>query len=264
MVKVLVADDHPMFRAGVDRLVKRAEGMELVASVEDGRAALEGIKTHLPDIAVLDINMPGMSGTQVLNELAIEGIQTRVIVLSGHLDSPTIQAAMLSGAAACIAKDSGPDKLRDTLARVAAGETIVPPELSWVVQQRAAQQASTAPAAAAPPVPATPELSSPAAPPPASAPERVSAVGPVAAAMPAPAPSALGGSGGVRAVAPILGVAAVIAIIAVVALSGGGGDDDDGATTPAAPVTQTTPAEDPVETAPQGSDPGELPEGISR
>jgi two-component system, NarL family, nitrate/nitrite response regulator NarL len=127
--RVYVADDHPVYREGVARAIKERPDLELVGEASDGRQALAEIKDLEPDVAVLDIKLPGLSGTEVLSALTRDGAKTRVVVLSAYLESSFVYQAIAAGAAAYLSKDSARQEICDTVTRVARGETILAPEI---------------------------------------------------------------------------------------------------------------------------------------
>jgi two-component system, NarL family, nitrate/nitrite response regulator NarL len=127
--RVLVVDDHPMYRDAVAASVRRRADLELVGAATDGREALELIAAERPDVAVLDIEMSGLDGMQVLKGLARDGSLTRVLVLSGHLESAIVYSALAAGARGYLSKDSGPDAICDAIATVARGDTLIPSEV---------------------------------------------------------------------------------------------------------------------------------------
>lgn len=128
-MRVLIADDHPLYRDAVVRTVKHRPDLELVGEAADGRAALESIRALAPDVAVLDLRMPELDGLQVLNALQREQRPTRVLVLSAFLESALIFDAVAAGAAAYLSKDADRDRIADTIAAVARGETVLPAEV---------------------------------------------------------------------------------------------------------------------------------------
>jgi two-component system nitrate/nitrite response regulator NarL len=128
-VRVLVADDHPLFREAVVRAVKERPELELVGEATDGRLALERIRELAPDVAVLDVKMPELDGLRVLNAVRRDGLETRVILLSAYLDGSTAFEAVASGAAAFLSKDAERRTILDTIAKVSRGETVLGPEV---------------------------------------------------------------------------------------------------------------------------------------
>jgi two-component system nitrate/nitrite response regulator NarL len=126
--RVLVADDHPLYREGVVRAIKERADLELVAECDDGRKALDEIARLRPDVAVLDVKMPELDGTAVLNAVERDGIGTRVVFLSAYLEGAVVYAAVSGGAAAYLSKESDRQEICDSIAAVARGETILAPE----------------------------------------------------------------------------------------------------------------------------------------
>lgn len=91
-VRVLVADDHTVYREGVARAIRPRPELELIGEAEDGRAALSAIQADAPDVAVLDVQMPGLSGHEVLNAVKRDGLTTRIVLLSASVDSEIVYA----------------------------------------------------------------------------------------------------------------------------------------------------------------------------
>jgi len=128
-VRVVVADDHPLFREAVVRAVRERPDLELVGAAADGREALAMIRELRPDVAVLDLKMPGLDGLKVLNALRREELPTRVVLLSAFLDGAMAFEAMAGGAAAFLSKDAERARITDTVAAVSRGETVLAPEI---------------------------------------------------------------------------------------------------------------------------------------
>lgn len=128
-VRVYVADDHPVYREGVARAIKERPDLELVGQASDGRQALAEIKDDEPDVAVLDIKLPSLSGFEVLSAINRDGVKTRVVVLSAYVESSLVYQAIAAGAAAYISKDSARQEICDAITRVARGDTILAPEI---------------------------------------------------------------------------------------------------------------------------------------
>ena len=128
-VRVLVADDHPLFREAVVRAVRERPEFELVAEVGDGQAALAAIAELAPDVAVLDVKMPGLTGLQVLNAIQRDGHATRVILLSAFLDGAVAFEGVAAGAAAYLSKEADRRRITDAVAAVHRGETVFDPEI---------------------------------------------------------------------------------------------------------------------------------------
>src|SRR3954465_2928632 len=126
---VFVADDHPVFREGLVRAIRSRPELEIVGEAGDGRDALEEIRRLEPAVALLDVKMPGLDGTQVAHALKRDGLQTRVVLLSAHAPSDLIYRAIAQGAAAYMSKEASRDEICDTVAAVARGETRLTPEV---------------------------------------------------------------------------------------------------------------------------------------
>src|SRR3954467_65906 len=99
--RVLVADDHPLYREGVVRAIKERPELELVGECDDGRAALEQIRELEPDVALLDVKMPLLDGTAVLNAVDREKLPTRGAFLSAYLDAAGGANSCPGGGLAC-------------------------------------------------------------------------------------------------------------------------------------------------------------------
>lgn len=128
-VRVFVADDHPVYREGVARAIKARPEFELIGEAENGRQALDTIKSLLPDVAVLDVQMPGLQGSEVLHAIKRDGVPTRVVLLSAHVDSETVYRAVASGAGAYLSKESSRERICDAVAAVARGEVVLSAEV---------------------------------------------------------------------------------------------------------------------------------------
>ena len=127
-IRVVIADDHPMVREGVRHVLEDAEGIEVIEELSDGPSALEAIRAHRPDVAFVDLSMPGADGLDVLRATGEASPQTRVIVLTMHRDPESISAALSAGAEGFLLKDeAGPAELREATRAVAAGERFFSP-----------------------------------------------------------------------------------------------------------------------------------------
>lgn len=124
-VTVTVADDHPLFRRGLIETLKRRPEVELLAEDATGVAALESIRTHSPDVAVLDVQMPELGGIEVLNAVGRDGLGTRVVLLTGFAESGPAYEAVALGAGAYLAKDTEGERICEAIVAVARGETVI-------------------------------------------------------------------------------------------------------------------------------------------
>ena len=137
---MLIADDHPIYREGIVRAVKERPDLELVGEAEDGRIALDEIKRVGPDVALLDIRMPGLEGPQVLNALQRDGVKTSVIFLSAFMEGELAYETVAAGARGYLSKESAREEICDAIVAVARGGTALAPEvqagLAAQVQER--------------------------------------------------------------------------------------------------------------------------------
>lgn len=129
-LKVLIADDHPVYRRGLERAIRERAELELVAVCEDGRDALERITGEEPDVAVVDVRMPGLDGLKIVGAVKREGLRTRVILLTGYEDSTAAYRALASGAAGYVSKTSDIMELCDSIVAAARGETVIAPQFA--------------------------------------------------------------------------------------------------------------------------------------
>ncbi len=129
-VRVVVADDHPLYREGVVRALTASGRVEVVAEAEEGRAALAEIQAHSPDVALLDYKLPGLDGVAVVHAVIREGLPTRVLLLSAFTDSGLVYEALQTGAAGYLPKEARREQIVDAVLAVSRGETVVPPELT--------------------------------------------------------------------------------------------------------------------------------------
>jgi two-component system nitrate/nitrite response regulator NarL len=128
-IRVVVADDHPLFRRGVVQAVEQRAELTLVGEHGDGEAALEALRALRPEIALLDVRMPKLTGIDVLEAAASEGLPTRVVLLTGYPDPDAVYRAVTAGAAGFLVKSASGSELCDRLVAVARGETVLAPEI---------------------------------------------------------------------------------------------------------------------------------------
>jgi two-component system nitrate/nitrite response regulator NarL len=127
-VRVIVADDHPLYREGVVRALSNSGRVEVVAEVEDGAAALAAIREHRPEVALLDYRLPELDGVAVAKAVADEGGSTRVLVLSAHVESGLVRRALENGAAGYLPKEARREQIVDATLACARGEAVLPTE----------------------------------------------------------------------------------------------------------------------------------------
>jgi two-component system nitrate/nitrite response regulator NarL len=123
-VRVYVADDHPVFRDGVVFALKQRPEFDVVGAGEDGRQALDAIRELAPDVAVLDVNMPGLDGHAVLRAVQRDALATRVVMLSATVLPPEAREALAAGALAYLSKEVTREAICDAVAAAARGERL--------------------------------------------------------------------------------------------------------------------------------------------
>lgn len=128
-VSIVVADDHPVVLRGLVTLLNEDKTFRVIARCACGLEALEAIRTHKPDLALLDMNMPSLHGLEILKAVVAETLATRIIFLAASLSDREIVAATAGGAYGIILKESAPDTLIRCLHAVAAGQKWLPADL---------------------------------------------------------------------------------------------------------------------------------------
>jgi two-component system nitrate/nitrite response regulator NarL len=129
-IRVIVADDHPLFLDGVVVALSATEDMEVVGHAKDGPGALRLAREQLPDVAMLDVNMAG-GGLQAARDIAVACPATRIMMLTVSEDEDDIMAAMKAGASGYALKGIPARELVDVVRSIAAGDVYVAPGLAW-------------------------------------------------------------------------------------------------------------------------------------
>lgn len=130
MIQVLLADDEAMVRAGVRAILASDPGIEVVAEAGDGRAAIELVRAHRPDVVLLDIRMPGLDGLAAADEIAAVAPATSVVMLTTFGEDDYIARALGGGAAGFLLKASDPRELISAVHAVAAGAAFLSPAVA--------------------------------------------------------------------------------------------------------------------------------------
>jgi two-component system nitrate/nitrite response regulator NarL len=125
VVRVVIADDHPVYRDGVIRALLESGRYEIVGEAGDGAAALGLIERHRPDVALLDLRMPALDALGVLQRLDDDGIQVPVVVISAFTQPQIIDRALAAGAAGYLSKDAPREEILVALEAAASGARVV-------------------------------------------------------------------------------------------------------------------------------------------
>lgn len=133
-VRVVVADDHPLYREGLVGAIRERPMLEMVGEAADGAEALRLIATRSPDVALLDVKMQ-VDGPSVLKRLRAARAETAVVFLSAYLDSALVYSALEAGAAGFLSKAADRAAICDAVERVARGEIVLSPETQTVLGQ---------------------------------------------------------------------------------------------------------------------------------
>jgi len=132
-IRVLIADDHPVFRFGLRMVLLAEDDLELAGEAENGRAAVELAHELRPDVALLDIDMPELDGIAATEQIARESPGTGILILTMLEDDASVLAALRAGARGYIVKGSGSAEIARAIRGVAAGEAILGPSVAATV-----------------------------------------------------------------------------------------------------------------------------------
>jgi DNA-binding NarL/FixJ family response regulator len=120
-IRVVLADDHPLFLSGLENLLNTEGGFQIVSLCRDGHDALKAVQEHLPDILVLDIRMPGKDGLTVLREIRERDLPVKVVLLSGELSEQDVIRTVRLGVNGIVLKEMAPRLLVQCLRKVSTG-----------------------------------------------------------------------------------------------------------------------------------------------
>lgn len=135
-IQVLIVDDHPLFRQGLRQVVDADARFELIGEAGDGEGALRLILEKKPEIAVLDVNLPGLSGLEVARRLQGKRLPTRLIVLTMYKEEETFNRALDVGVMGFVLKENAVEDILNSLVAVAAGQHYLSPSISGYLVRR--------------------------------------------------------------------------------------------------------------------------------
>jgi len=145
-IRVVIVDDHDLFRTGLKNLLEE-QGVQVIGEAANGRDALRLVSELAPDVVIMDLNMPGISGVDTTRQLAAVAPLARVVVLTISADDDDVMNAVLAGACGYLLKDSSIQDLVAGIIAAAAGESLISPQIASKVLQRLRSQTSHADAA---------------------------------------------------------------------------------------------------------------------
>jgi len=143
VIRVLSVDDHPLLRDGIAALVSEQSDMELVAEAANGREAIEQFRKHKPDVTLMDLQMPEISGIDAMTAIRSEFPEARIIVLTTYAGDAQVMRALKAGARAYLLKGLLRKELLQTIRAVHAGQKRVPPEVAAELVGHAADDSLT-------------------------------------------------------------------------------------------------------------------------
>jgi DNA-binding NarL/FixJ family response regulator len=129
-IRVLLADDHALVRAGLGALIRSLKDIEIVSEASDGKQALELIALHQPDVVLMDVSMPECNGLEAAAQVTRDFPGVRVLMLSGHSSEEHVGHALRAGAVGYLLKEAGAVELELAIRAVARGETYLSPAVS--------------------------------------------------------------------------------------------------------------------------------------
>jgi DNA-binding NarL/FixJ family response regulator len=135
-LKVLLVDDHAMFRAGIKALIELEGGMKVTGEAGSGEEAVDRVRELRPDVVVMDLSMPGSNGLEATRRIAALGFDTKVLVLTVHAEEEYLVPVVEAGASGYLTKTSADTDLLEALRVVARGQVFLPPKATTLLLQR--------------------------------------------------------------------------------------------------------------------------------
>lgn len=135
-IRLLLVDDHAVMRMGLMTATGDQSDMEVVGEVDNGMEAIDAYRSHRPDVAILDLRMPGWSGIETIRRLKTEFPEARILVFSNFARGEEVYNALRSGAAGIVVKQMALHRLLEAIRKVHTGEQYIPPEVATRIGER--------------------------------------------------------------------------------------------------------------------------------
>jgi DNA-binding NarL/FixJ family response regulator len=142
-IRILTVDDHQLLREGIAAVLEGQPDMVLIGQASNGREAIESFRQHRPDVTLMDLRMPDMSGIEAITAIRAEFLNARIIVLTTYAGDVQAAGALKAGACGYLLKNLVRKELLDTIRAVHAGKRRVPPEIATEIAEHVADDALT-------------------------------------------------------------------------------------------------------------------------
>jgi DNA-binding NarL/FixJ family response regulator len=143
LIRILTVDDHPILRKGIAVLVNAEPDMKLVAEASNGEEAIEQFRLHRPDVTLMDLQMPGLDGTETINRIQNQFPASRIIVLTTYAGDAQVLRALRAGARGYVLKGHVHRELLDTIRAVYCGQKRIPPDVAAELAEHAMDEELT-------------------------------------------------------------------------------------------------------------------------
>jgi len=144
MIRILLVEDHFFARLALRTVIDGRDDMQVVAETDKGAEAIELQKQHQPDVIIMDLNLPGMSGFEAIRQIRGNAPDAAIVVLSNYQGSEDVHRALAAGAMSYLTKDATDDDLVEAILAVHSGKRHLPPDLKGLIRERSMQEELTA------------------------------------------------------------------------------------------------------------------------